>query len=272
MIQNARVSEWKRAAWASRLLLLALLSPAAAAAQDAGAAPTAPRLTDGTVNLGGDGFWDLPYIRNMAIPRSDGEEIEIPFQPWARALYDYHQSNNVKYDPEGFCLPPGGPRAFATPYPAQFIQQEEPNRIIVIFEGGAHVWREIFMDGRPHPEGDALNPTYFGHSVGRWEGDTLVIETVGFNEKTWIDFAGHPHTDQLRTVERITREDLLTLRYEATFDDPGAYTRPWTTSWEIEFVPGGELQEYICQENNKYLLDLTDDFGQPFFGTTPPSN
>jgi hypothetical protein len=257
---------------AALALMLSLPSTAQVSGSDSEPAPPTPRLPDGTVNLGGAGIWNLPYITNMATPVRGGEEIEIPFQPWAKALFDYHVGTSVKYDPEGFCLPPGGPRAFATPYPAQFIQQSDPERIIVIFEGGAHVWREIFMDGRSHPEGDALNPTYFGHSVGHWEGDTLVVDTVGFNEKTWIDFAGHPHTGQLHTIERFTRSDLLTLHYEATFDDPGAYTRPWTTGWDISFTPGGELQEYICQENNKYLLDLKDDFGLPFFGTTDDSN
>src|SRR5690606_28819988 len=118
-----------------------------------------------------------------------------PFMPWSRALYDYHQANSSKYDPEGFCLPPGvAPRAMATPYPAEIVQQPERQRIIVIYEGGAHVWRMVYMDGREFPEGDALNPTYQGYSIGRWEGDTLVIETRGYNEKTWLDFAGHPHT------------------------------------------------------------------------------
>ena len=97
--------------------------------------------------------------------------------------------------------------------------------IIVIFEGGAHVWREIHMDGRPLPKREELNPTYFGYSVGRWDGDTLVVETTGFNEKTWLNFNGAMHTDELRTVERITRPNRETLHYEATITDPGAYSR-----------------------------------------------
>jgi hypothetical protein len=226
-------------------------------------APT-PRLADGTVDLSGDGTWDLPYItnfENQLVGRDD-----VPFLPWTKAMHDYNTANNVSYDPEGFCLPPGGPRAFGTPYPAEFIQHRD--RIIVIFEGGGHVWREIYMDGRPHPQGDALNPTYFGHSVGHWEGDTLVVDTVGFNEKTWIDFNGHMHTNQLHTIERITRPNLDTLHYEATIDDPGAYSEPWTVAWDISWSAGQDLSEYICQENNKYLLDLKDDFGQPFFEKT----
>jgi hypothetical protein len=193
-------------------------------------------------------------------------EPQVPFQPWAAAIYDYNSANQSKYDPEGYCLPPGGPRLMATPYPMEIIQLPEQKRIIMTFEGATHIWREIFMDGRPHPEGDALNPTYLGHSVGRWEGDTLVVDVVGFNEATWVDYYGHPHTDMLHVVEKFTRPNKNVLHYEATFDDPGAYTKPFTVRWNINWNPTGELTEYICQENNKYLQRLTDDFGQPLFG------
>jgi hypothetical protein len=136
----------------------------------------------------------------------------------------------------------------------------------MIFEGATHIWREIYMDGRPHPDGEALNPTYLGHSVGRWEKDTLVIDVVGFNENSWLDYFGHPHTDKLHVVERFSRPNKNTLRYEATVDDPGAYTRPFTIAWGVPWEPNGELQEYICQENNQFLYRLVDDFGQPIFG------
>jgi hypothetical protein len=193
-------------------------------------------------------------------------EPQVPFQPWAAAVYDYNSKNESKYDPEGYCLPPGGPRLMATPYPMEIIQLPEQKRILMIFEGATHIWREIYMDGRPHPEGDALNPTYLGHSVGKWEGDTLIVDIVGFNEQTWMDYFGHPHTDMLHVVEKISRPTKNELRYEATFDDPGAYTKPFTVRWTIPWNSTGELTEYICQENNKYLQRLTDDFGQPIFG------
>jgi hypothetical protein len=254
---------------------------------------------------GEKGVWSVPYITNMgeriveadgttaverrmaqgggrgfgrgAGPLGGGEgtvggarggsksEPQVPFQPWAAAIYDYNSRNNSKYDPEGFCLPPGGPRLMATPYPMEIIQLPEQKRILMIFEGATHIWREIHMDGRPHPDGDALNPTYLGHSVGRWEGDTLVVDVVGFNEQTWIDYYGHPHTDMLHVVEKFSRPNRNQLRYEATLDDPGAYTKPFTVRWTIPWNPRGELTEYICQENNKYLQSLTDDFGQPLF-------
>jgi len=192
-------------------------------------------------------------------------EPQMPFQPWAAAIYDYNSANQSKYDPEGYCLPPGGPRMMATPYPMEIIQLPDQKRILMIFEGATHIWREIYMDGRPHPDGDALNPTYLGHSVGRWEGDTLVVDVVGFNENSWLDYFGHPHTDMLHVVEKFSRPTKNQLHYEATIDDPGAYTRPFTVRWTIGWNPRGELTEYICQENNKYLIALTDDFGQPIF-------
>ena len=268
-------------------------APAAAPARgggargaDAGPPPATPRLPDGSVNLGrvpGEkGIWNLPYIQNQAQtdpaapPRGQrppttlpgggrggaASEPWIPFQPWAAAVYNYNSLNESKYDPQGYCLPPGGSRQFATPYPMEIIQQPEHKRIIIIFEGGGHIWREIYLDGRPHPPKDAIKgQTWMGHSVGHWEGDTLVVDVVGFNEGTWIDYYGHPHTDSLHIVERYQRPNKNVLRYTATIDDPGAYTRPWTVTWDIPWNQDGELEEYICQENNQYLNHLKDDFG-----------
>lgn len=264
--------------WSKKLLVIATIAglqtmsavqaqpPMANQNQDRLSTPT-PRLEDGTVDLGGDGVWGIPWITNFASRMPGYEDGDTPpFLPWTRAMWEYNKANNVKYDPEGFCLPPGGARAFGTPYPGEIIQNRD--RIIVIFEGGGHIWREIHMDGREHPQGDALNPTYNGHSVGHWEGDTLVVDTVGYNEKTWLDFGGHMHTDQLHTVEYITRPDMETLHYVAVLDDPGAYGEPWTVEWDISWREGQELADYICQENNQFLLDMHDDYGEPFFQTT----
>jgi len=150
----------------------------------------------------------------------------------------------------------------------EFIQSPETKRIWMVFEGGAHVWREIYMDGRPHPRNDSIKGlTWLGHSVGRWEGDTLVVDITNFNEGTWLDFAGHPHTDQMHIVERFSRPSKNVLRYEALIDDPGAYTKPWTVQWTIPWDATGEkkeLKEYICQENNLYMNHLKDDFGNSF--------
>jgi hypothetical protein len=254
-----------------------------------------PRLPDGTVNLGRapndvDGNWKLPYIQNMAdralnrpqaaagAARGGGggrgaaagagqrggaaSEPWVPFLPWTAAVYNYHSKNESKYDPEGYCLPPGGPRLYATPYPMVILQQPELKRIYMNFEGGAHVWREIFMDGRPHPAKDKLQgSTWLGHSVGRWEGNTLVVDVANFNEGTWLDYYGHSHTDQMHVVERWTRPNKGTLHYEATIDDPGAYKAPWTIAWDIPW-DATAIDEYICQENNQYLNHLKDDFGR----------
>ena len=142
------------------------------------------------------------------------------------------------------------------------LQQPELKRIYQVFEGGTHVWREIFMDGRPHPAKDKLQgATWLGHSVGRWEGDTLVVDVTNFNEGTWLDYFGHPHTDQMHVVERWTRPNKGSLHYEATIDDPGAYSAQWTIAWDIPWS-AQSIDEYICQENNQYLNHLKDDFGR----------
>jgi hypothetical protein len=193
-------------------------------------------------------------------------EPHIPFQPWAAALYNYNSVSLSKFDPEGYCLPPGGPRLMATPFPMEVIQLPEEDRIIMIYEGGTHIWREIYMDGRSHPPADRIDgQTYLGHSVGHWEGDTLVIDSTGYNEATWLDQWGHPHTSQLHVIERITRPNKNTMHYEATIDDPGAYTRPWTIAWDIPWAARQELREYICQENNVWIQSLHDDLGKPVF-------
>jgi len=194
----------------------------------------------------------------------------MPWMPWSAAVYDYNSKNESKYDPEGYCLPPGGPRLMATPYNMEIIQLPEHKRVLMIFEGATHIWREIYMDGREFPKGDALNPTYLGTSIGRYENpDTLVVENKGFNENSWLDYFGHPHTDLMQVTERWTRPNKQTLRYEATVNDPGAYTRPFTIAWTIPWRENYDLPEYICQENNRFLNRLTDDLGQPIFGPRP---
>jgi hypothetical protein len=214
--------------------------------------PPAPQLADGRPNLGrveiGKGYWVLIQHRNYADVLISHDEI--PYQPWAKVISTERRESNSRDDPQGHCLPPMGPRLMTTPYPMEIVQLPEQERILMIYEGGAHIWREIYMDGREHPQGEDLNPTWLGYSVGRWEGDTLVVDVRGFNEKSWIDMTGDPHSDQLQIIERYSRTDLYTLHYEATIDDPGAYTEPWTVAMDIPWDPNGELQEYICQENN----------------------
>ena len=122
-------------------------------------------------------------------------------------------------------------------------------RIYIMDEGGPHSYRIIYMDGRQHPA--KLIPTNYGHSIGKWDGDTLVVDTVGYNEKFWIDTRGTPHTNQLHFVERFTRTDFNTMQYTATIEDPGAYTAPWTTQMmTMRWTANSDLFEYICQDNN----------------------
>jgi len=223
-----------------------------------------PRWTDGHPDLGNSkGAW-FPRIVDDMSGNGGGEKdertrerqkkmvderVDVPFLPWAKKAYEDIAGTLSKEDPEGFCLPPGIPRMMNTPFPMQMYQL--PDRILQVYEGGAHMWRVIYMDGRPHPKGDQLNPTYLGHSVGHWEGDTLVVDVVGFNDRTWLDASGHRHTEQLHVIERYTRINENILHYQATIDDPGAYSKPWTVGWKISWMPGMEPLEYVCQENNK---------------------
>ena len=121
-------------------------------------------------------------------------------------------------------------------------------QIFIIDVGGPHTYRTIHLDGRMHPKDSA--PSYYGHSIGRWEGDTLVVDTRGFNEGFWFDRSGLPHTEQLHMIERFTRTDSKTLQYRVTIDDPGAYTQEWSSSFVMGWDGEQELFEYICQENN----------------------
>jgi hypothetical protein len=219
--------------------------------------PPAPRMPDGTPNLGSiipnKGYWAPTQYQDYVTILVDSKEI--PYQPWAEALAAERKASASVNDPNGLCLPPMGPRLMTTPYPMEIMQA--PGRIVMLYEGAAHIWRIIYMDGRPHPTGDKLTPTWLGHSVGRWEGDTLVVDVVGFNEGSWIDMSGKPHTNKLHLVERFTRTDLYTLHYEAVIDDPGAYTAPWKVAFDVTWDPEGEIQEYICQENNRWADRLT---------------
>ena len=171
---------------------------------------------------------------------------EVPFQPWARALYAYRQQ--TQFEPHTRCKPSGGSRQFLTPYGVEFVDMPDLKRMYIMDIGGPHTYRIIYMDGREHPK-DWV-PTYYGHSIGRWEGDTLVVDNVGFNERFWMDRQGSPHTEKLHYMERFTRLDMNSMRYEITIDDPGAYTATWNTGFTLRWSPGQELFEYVCQDNN----------------------
>ena len=252
---------------ASFVLVLVLAAATALAGQGRGGGgrggggplPAIPRLSDGKPNLSwsdpaNKGVWRTTQHRDFNAELIERKEEGLPFQPWAKALYEYRIKTEQKDDPEGFCLPTGGPTATSnrTQAPWEFIQIPEQKRIVRIFEGQAHMWQVIYMDGRPHPQEAYDLPTWMGHSTGTWDGDTLVVDTVGFNEGHWLSVMGAVRTSQLHLIERFTRTDYNTLRYEATVDDPGAYTRAFKIGWNLTWGAGQELQEVVCVENNKY--------------------
>jgi hypothetical protein len=210
-----------------------------------------PHTADGKPDL--TGAWAPNAIRQNVDLRASlkGEGVEIPFQPWAEKVYLERKANFSKDDPEGHCLPPGVPRMTTTPYPFRIAQT--PSLILIVYEGGAHVWRQIFMDGRPHPADP--NPTWLGDSIGHWDGDTLVVDTVGLNGLSWVDESGLPTTESLHVIERIRRTDLGHLEIVNTVDDPKAYTKPWSFTTHPVMLKG-ELMEYICQENNRDVQHL----------------
>ena len=203
-----------------------------------------PRLPDGTPDFSGVWVGSGP-IGDISSGLLPGEEVKL--LPAAEALM---KSRMAADDPEARCLPTGVPRI--APYPWRIVQAPafgKATHLFFLFEGNIHSFRQIFMDGREHP--DDLEATWYGHSVGHWEGETLVVETVGFNDLFWFDFVGHPHTTQLKTIERYTRTKFGELEVVTTVEDPGAYAKPFTVKYTHTLRPGWELMEYICNENNQ---------------------
>lgn len=269
---------------AGAFLLLPLLSGTSAGQNnDAFLAPTpnrnakpvvakpTPRWPDGRVNLatapGEKGHW-IRTRRELVVDDQTTNKLptdrrveDIPFQPWAKALFDYRRTKDDRDSPHARCKPDAGPREIETAYGFEMVEYADIQRVLVFDIGGPQTFRTIYMDGRPHPRD--LTPSYLGHSVGRWEGDTLVVDTVGFNEKNWIDAEGLMHTDQYHQVERFTRTDFNTLKYEVTIDDPGAYTARWTAGFLLRWTAGSELFEYVCQANNMNPDMTMGDDGAP---------
>lgn len=192
------------------------------------------------------GVWFISEYHQNILPNEDP-----PFQPWAAALFtkrNYekeHAAPDRGPDPTPRCIPPGTPREMIQPFPWEIVMARD--RVVMIFEYQSLV-RQIFTDGRGHP--NDLDPTYMGHSVGRWDGDTLVVDTVGFNGKTWLDPKGLPSSDALHVTERIRRVNHDTLSDSYTIDDRKAYTKPWTVTKLFTLKPDWQIKEYVCAENN----------------------
>jgi hypothetical protein len=192
---------------------------------------------------------------------SDLAVENVPFQPWAREMWNYRRSKDDRDSPHARCKPSAGPRQIGTAYGFEIVDLPEIERVLIFDIGGPNSWRTVYMDGRKHPAN--LEPSYYGHSIGRWDGDALVVDSVGFNEKHWIDAMGLVHTDQYHQLERFTRLDSNTLKYEVTVDDPGAYTSKWTAGFHLRWNEGAELFEYVCQQNNLNPEMVIGDDGKP---------
>jgi hypothetical protein len=207
----------------------------------------APRDANGRAILGGEnpkdkGLW-LPVF---GITDPILAAAKVPFQPWAKAVYDDRQKHEL--EPHTRCKPSGVARQFLTPYGVEFVDLPELERVYIFDVGGPHTYRTVYMDGRAHPRD--LTPSFYGHSIGWWEGDTLNVDTIGYNEAFWLDRRGLPHTEALHTLEKFTRVNQAQVKYEVTVDDSGAYTAPWTTTFNLRRENGQELFEYVCQQAN----------------------
>ena len=211
-----------------------------------------PRTADGRPDL--TGLWQLGieigYAANITADLARGD-----IQPWARELSLKRLGDFGKDDPEITGCIPGGPRHITRGGLSKIIQT--PSVIVILFEDLSY--RQIFLDGRELPRDP--NPSWMGYSIGRWEADTLVVTTAGFNDRTWLDFAGHPHSEMLRMTERFTRRDFGRLDLQVTLDDPSVYAKPITLDAGGRLVADTELIEYVC-ENEKdraHLVGRTSD-------------
>ena len=207
----------------------------------------APKTTDGKPDL--SGIWQ-PTSRYIANIASDLKADDVPLRPWAATLYRQRQATLSKDDPTGYCVPGGVPRSDAVPYPFKILNTA--GMVVILYEA-VHSYRQIFMDGRKL--GADPNPSWLGYSTGKWDGDTLVVDTSGFNDKTWLDtFKGRPASEELHVQERFRRISFGDMEVRAMIDDPKAFTKPWTTTTQkMHLLLDTEILEFSCNENEKDL-------------------
>ncbi len=210
-----------------------------------------PRLPDGKPDF--NGVWERPYVPDMSRnARNQQGSGELPFTPWGKDTFQSYDPG--KFDYTGHCLPQGLTRSMNSPFPIQIVQT--PKTFAVLYEAW-NVFHVVPVDGRTLAKQPdlRLEPTWMGTSIGKWDGDTLVVDTVGFNEKTNLDTVGHPHSGQMRITERYTRADDKHIAYEVVIEDPKTYTKPWKNVRTFTLRPDWDIMEFSCEENNK---DLTD--------------
>jgi len=238
--------------------------------------PGTPKLTDGRVNLAGppprtadgkvdfSGVWETNQGRRGRGPApvaaegtgelppsgsifgNIGDQIQggAPYQPWAAELVKKRMADNSKDNPDAHCLPMGLMQMTSHPYPKKIIQT--PTQVILIYEGSGTTVREVFLDGRALPKAEDVEPWWNGYSVGRWDGDTLVIETTGFMDDGWLDVRGSPLTAGARMTERFRRPTYGSLAIDVTIDDPKAYTKPFTATVNNHLLADTQLIEFVC--------------------------
>jgi hypothetical protein len=214
-------------------------------ARPAGSRPAPP--PDASLGLG------LPptgvnQFFNIGSTLKDG----LPFQPWAEELRKQRKAANNKDNPDAHCLPIGLMQLHTHPQPRKIIQT--PGVVLILYEAQAGV-RQIFTDGRPLPGKDA-EPWWYGYSTGKWDGDTLVVETTGFRDDVWLDVEGSPLTTTGKMTERFRRVNFGNLEIEITVDDPKAYTKPWTVQVNQKIMLDTDLIEFICGENERDVPHL----------------
>ena len=229
----------------------------------------APRTADGKPDLSGVWTTDgtgaveidrlFPGISNLAVPGDDPRSFskyflnvfadyrneDVPIKPEVMPIFLARAKSLGKDNPTSHCLPAGIPMGDLLPAPRRFIQL--PNLLVILYEG-VNPQRMIYLDGRKHV---IEQPAWLGYSVGRWEGDTLVVDTRGFNDRTWLDAFGHPRTEAMHIVERFTRRDFGHIDVEMTLEDPGAYTKPFSIRFSQTLTPDTDVIEYVCAENEK---------------------
>ncbi len=259
------------------LIALLLVSLPAAAQWLKHPTPGIPRTADGRPDLGAPtpraaggrpslaGLWRPlnGLVFDITAGMKKGETI--PYQPWAEKLVAERRANDTRDDPTASCIVGGVPRSDFVPYPFKIV--ETPGIVVILYEA-VHSYRQIFTDGRALPTDP--NPAWLGYSVGRWDGDVFVVESLGFNDNVWLDNAGRPATSALRVTERFRRTNFGRMDIEVTIDDPKTYTRPWTVTQPLRYQADDELIEYICNENNKYF-ELVPDAAPPGATRRPSS-